>query len=127
MFSASFAPPCLRVDMPVSLRLTILFLVKPLPALGVWPRRHAEQQHLLQAPYTIGPARRHRRGPRPPLRGGAGPMGELGLWQGLTYARVGQTEIWSSHGRAPTVAATRLRPGLACCPGARPRRHAAGG
>jgi hypothetical protein len=69
IFSSSFAPPCLLVDMPVSLRLTIIFLVNPLPDLVLRPRRHSEQQHLFQAPHTIGQARSHRRGARPPLRG----------------------------------------------------------
>ena len=41
----------------------------------------------------IGPARSHRRGARPPLRGCAGPVGALGRWPGLAYAHVGPTDI----------------------------------
>ena len=79
--------------MPISLHLVIIFLVKPLPALVLRPRRQSELQHLLQAPHMIGQARRHRRGARAPQRGCAGPVGGLGLWQGLAYAGMGQTEI----------------------------------
>src|SRR6266851_5746039 len=93
IFSASCTPPCLLVDMPVSLHWTIIFLVKPLPASVLRPRRHSEQQHLFQAPHTIGQARSHRRGARPPLFGRAAAVGGLGLRQGLAYARVGQAEI----------------------------------
>src|ERR1700704_5666320 len=38
--------------MPVPLNWAIIFLVKPLPTLGLRPRRHSEQQHLFQAPHT---------------------------------------------------------------------------
>ena len=69
VFSASCTPPCLLGDMPVPLHLTLIFLVNPLPDLGWRPRRHSEQQHLLQAPHTIGQARRHRGRARPPLHG----------------------------------------------------------
>jgi hypothetical protein len=67
VFSSSFTPPCLLGDMPVSIHLTIIFLVKPLPTLVLWPRRHSKQQHLFQAPHMIGQARRHRWCARPPL------------------------------------------------------------
>ena len=67
VFSSSFTPPCLLGDMPVSIHLPIIFLVKSLPTLVLWPRRHSKQQHLFQAPHMIGQARRPRWGARPPL------------------------------------------------------------
>ena len=41
----------------------------------------------------VGEARRHRWRAGPPLLRGARAVGGLRLWQGLAYARVGQTEI----------------------------------
>ena len=69
VFSSAFTPPCLLVDMPVPRRLTSSFLAKLLPDLELRPRRHSEQQHLLQAPDMISHARRHRWCPRPPHLG----------------------------------------------------------
>src|SRR5713101_3356670 len=81
-----------RCQETVSIHMTWT-IVKPLPASVLRPRRHSEQQHLFQAPHTIGQARSHRRGARPPLFGRAAAVGGLGLRQGLAYARVGQAEI----------------------------------
>jgi len=41
----------------------------------------------------VGQPRCHGRRIRPPQLGRAGPVGGLGLWQGLAYARVGQAKI----------------------------------
>ena len=47
------------------------------------PRRHAEHQHLTQAPHPIRHPRRHRRRLGTPLLGRARPIGRLGLRQRL--------------------------------------------
>src|SRR4029453_7252952 len=87
--------PAVRTHVVCSGHLTV-----PLPTTvaGSYPRllgpwRHAEQQHLTQCPDMVGQPRCHRWRARPPHLGRAGPVSELGPWQGLAYAGVGQAEI----------------------------------
>src|SRR5215813_447733 len=61
----------------------------------------------------VGEPRRHGRRAGSPLRGCAGSVGALGLWQGLAYARVGHTEIVVTveHGHLLPQAVFALTPG----------------
>jgi hypothetical protein len=78
---ASRADTRLRVSSPPS--------VAPSPALSslhlrwLWPRWHAEEQHLAQRPDVIRQSRRHRWRARPPLLGRTRAVGGLRLGQGL--------------------------------------------
>src|SRR5262245_27828862 len=58
--SRAHLPPC---------HLTIVRLNSRLQRLGLRPRRHAEQEHLTQAPHPLRQPGRHRRGTRLPLLG----------------------------------------------------------
>src|SRR5262249_47580343 len=66
---------------------------RPLPHLWLRPRRHAEHQHLSQAPDIVGHSRRYRRRTRPPHLGGALAIGRLGNAQRLAQARMGQHKV----------------------------------
>jgi len=79
--------------MLVPLRLTIIFLAKPLLDLWLRPRRHSEQQHLFQAPDMIGQARRHCRGTRLPHLRRATAVGRLGSQQRLAQTGVRQDKV----------------------------------
>jgi len=56
----------LAVGTPRTFTLTILMLPRRLQRLGLRPRRHTEQEHLMQRPDPIRQARRHRRCTRLP-------------------------------------------------------------
>ena len=112
--------------MPVPRRLTIIFLAKLLPDLGLRPRRHSEQQHLLQAPDMIGQARRHRWCTRSPHLGRAAAVGRPREQQGLAQTGVGQAQNCGTSGTAPADRASPLRPCTVCLPDAPPPPRADG-
>src|SRR5262249_23754976 len=86
-----------RVDTPTPRPLTVtrrsLSCLSASPLRWLWPRRHAEQQHLPEGPHPIRQPSRHRWRTWLPLLGGAIPVGRQGLRQRLAYTGMGQTEI----------------------------------
>jgi hypothetical protein len=83
VFSSSFAPPCRRVDRPIPLLCTPLFLANLLLHLGLRPRWHAIEQHFFERPDMVGHSGRHRGRTRPPPLGGARAIRPDWLCQGL--------------------------------------------
>jgi hypothetical protein len=83
VFSSSFAPPCRRVDRPIPLLCTPLFLANLLLHLGLRPRWHAIEQHFFERPDMVGQSGRHRGRTRPPPLGGARAIRPDWLCQGL--------------------------------------------
>src|SRR2546422_5342395 len=64
-----------------------------LDRLCLGPRRDPNPQSVFQRPPGVGPARRHRRCPRPPHLGCARPVGDVGAWQRLAPTRVGHDNM----------------------------------
>ena len=95
-------PPC----------ITIILFANSLPRVGLWPRRHAEQEHFLSRPHVIGQSRRHR------AASTASTFADPRPWVGSKLQQLAQARVARrSCGRRGTTladAASRPRPGTAC-------------
>jgi len=93
VFNTSLNPLSLHVSAPQPLTMTIIKQHRGLDHLRLGPRRHPIEQHLLERPYMVSQASRHRRRARPPHLGRAPAVGWNGLSQRLAQAGMAQDEI----------------------------------
>src|SRR2546422_5567434 len=84
---------------PQPLTATLIQRCRFLDRLWLGPRRYPKPQSVFQRPPGVGPARRHRRCPRPPHLGCARPVGDVGAWQRLAPTRVGHDNMVVRRGQ----------------------------
>src|SRR2546422_9045042 len=86
---------------PQPLTATLIQRCRFLDRLWLGPRRDPKPQSVFQRPPGVGPARRHRRCPRPPHLGCARPVGDVGAWQRLAPTRVGHDNMVVRRAQRP--------------------------
>src|SRR2546425_12964772 len=84
---------------PHPLTATLIQRCRFLARLWLGPRRDPKPQSVFQRPPGVGPARRHRRCPRPPHLGCARPVEDVGAWQRLAPTRVGHDNMVVRRGQ----------------------------